>query len=99
MGEEGGRVKDRLAADKIHQGSLRNNSHSPLASRERRYVHESAKPVSFEIQSGWKRYKPAVVQDTLLRTALGRFLLLLLVNLWCLRLDLTGTRERSVNCS
>lgn len=54
---------------------------------------------SLRYEANGKRYEPAVVQDALLRTALGRFLLLLLVNLWCLRLDLTGTRERSVNCS
>ena len=41
---------------------------------------------------------PAVVQDALLCTSLWRFLLLLLLNLGCLRLDLAGSSERSVNC-
>ena len=42
---------------------------------------------------------PAVVEDPLLSTALGDLLLLLLFDLGGLRLDLTGTGERAVNCS
>jgi len=38
-----------------------------------------------------------VVELAFLSTASRRFLLLLLFNLWCLRLDLAGTRKRSVN--
>ena len=44
-------------------------------------------------------YTPAVVQDALLRAALGHLLLLLLLDLGGLRLDLTGTGKGSVNCA
>lgn len=42
-------------------------------------------------------YEAAGVGDALLRAALGDLLLLLLLDLGSLRLDLTGTRERTVN--
>ena len=42
---------------------------------------------------------PAVVEDPLLSTALGDLLLLLLFDLRGLRLDLTGARKRTVNCT
>merc|ERR1712014_167705 len=38
-------------------------------------------------------YETAGVDDSLLRAALGGLLLLLGLDLWCLRLDLTGTRQ------
>ncbi|KIO10867.1 hypothetical protein M404DRAFT_879324 [Pisolithus tinctorius Marx 270] len=44
-------------------------------------------------------HSPAVVQETLLSTALWRFLLLLLLYFGCLRFNLTGSGERSVNCT
>lgn len=42
-------------------------------------------------------HESAVVQETLLGTALWRFLLLLLLYFGCLRFNLTGSGERSVN--
>jgi hypothetical protein len=91
-------VKDRSAADKVIKEACA-TTHILRLPPGSVVTFTNLQTSQLEIQSGWKRYKPAVVQDTLLRTALGGFLLLLLVNLWCLRLDLTGTRERSVNCS
>lgn len=42
-------------------------------------------------------HESAVVQEALLGTALWRFLLLLLLYFGCLRFNLTGSGERSVN--
>jgi len=44
-------------------------------------------------------HESACVCDSLLRATLRGLLLLLRLNLWCLRLDLSGTSERSVNLS
>jgi len=44
-------------------------------------------------------HESAGVCDTLLRATLGGLLLLLRLNLWCLRLDLSGTSEGSVDLS
>lgn len=45
------------------------------------------------------RYAPTVVEHALLGTTLRGLLLFLLFHLGCLRLDLAGTRKRTVNCS
>ena len=44
-------------------------------------------------------HETAGVSDSLLRAALWSLLLLLLLNLWSLRLDLSGTSEGTVNLS
>lgn len=59
---------------------------------------DAAKPSSpFAPSECCDVHESAVVQETLLGTALWRFLLLLLLYFGCLRFNLTGSGERSVN--
>jgi hypothetical protein len=77
---------------------MTNDSPLALAVREESDVHETIRPSAFRlssVRSSW--YAPAVVENALLGTALRRLLLLLLFDLGALRLDLSGTCERSVN--
>ena len=72
--------------------------HSPFYSRDGRDIDESVRWVSVRYcEDRTCVYLPAVVELALLGTASRRFFLLLLFNLWCLRLDLAGTRKGSVN--
>ena len=72
-------------------------SHSLFHSWDGSDIHESVQDGSMPSIVTNSGYLPAVVELAFLGTASRRFLLFLFFNLWCLRLDLAGTRKRSVN--
>ena len=74
-------------------------SHSPFHSGDSRSdIDESVQDRSTSsIARQIRGHLPAVIELAFLGTASRRFLLVLLFNLWCLRLDLASTRKRSVN--
>lgn len=79
------------------EGTIR-YSHSPFHSWDGGDIDESVEDVSIpRIARTGLGYFPAIVELAFLRAASRRFFLFLFLNLWCLRLDLSGTRKRSVN--
>lgn len=74
--------------------------HPPLASWCRRHIDKSVHNSIISPDLSYTKCRacaPSVIEKTFLGTALWCLFLLLLVDLWCLRLDFACTSERAVN--